>query len=78
MWDFIKTSVSVLGLFVILVLVVGLYSSLVQDKPKESDDKSEVKYETLPDSSTSTESSTSSDFMDVDYDEDNLEDIPTF
>lgn len=78
MWNFIKTSLSVLGLFIILVLLVGLYSTLVPDNTEELDNRNENEYETLPGESNSTESATSSDFIDFDPDESNLEDIPTF
>lgn len=77
MWNFIKTSVSVLGLFIIIVLLAGFYSSLVQE-PEDQKSQKESNYKTLPGSTTTKDSSTSSDFMDVNSNEPILEDIPTY
>lgn len=77
MWNFLKTSVSVLGLFIILVLLAGMYSSLVQEPVNEKEEK-ESNYEKLPNDATSTNSATSSDFIDIESDEPILEDIPTY
>lgn len=74
MWNFIKTSLSVLGLFIIIVLLVGLYSALVQEPGEEKEDN----HQAFPDNSTTTDSATTSDFIDVGSDESILEDIPTY
>lgn len=77
MWDFIKTSFSVLGLFIILVLVIGLYMSFIQE-PKKDQVNEEINYKTLPGEATTTTNSTSSDFIDIDQEDSVLEDIPTY
>lgn len=76
MWEFIKTSVSVLGLFIILILLVGFYSSLVENNPEGVEP--EINYETAPDSSTTTEPMEESSSPDGQSSEGVLEDMPTF
>ena len=65
MWNFIKTALSLIGLFVMIVIVVGLYASLVQDTDIDSQNN-----DSLLDQATSTnQSATSSDFIKIDKDE---------
>lgn len=62
MWDFIKTSLSVLALFTVLALVLGIYMSFIQGS--DNDDEGFEQNQ-----ATTTQTSTSSDFIEVDSDQ---------